>query len=253
MNIEHIDGGGFEQYVDNKAIEKIVWLSYDLKIGTVTIRGTKNEADVLKHYGNCTIHFYDKPPKELRDINMCTVYTRQYGTPVSEDGTKLFIGSWEKTINGSKEGLRAYDIETESLLWRLPEGKIRRIFVYPEYLIVERAYNSIIKIDIESGAVLGRIKNRCIEDVFDLGFPYVLVDTLSGNISVIDTERMLVAKHYGKRLGKIINPSACTSVAILNAALQDGKLSISGVEFHLGINFHHPDDCKEFNKPNFEF
>jgi hypothetical protein len=72
------------------------------------------EKIVCKDDGICTVYFYEKPPKEL-NVG-CSSYNRDYGIPVSEDGSKLFTGSWEKGLGGNKKGLCAYDIESGSLL-----------------------------------------------------------------------------------------------------------------------------------------
>ena len=206
MRIEYIDGG-FVEIIKNKIVEKVV----------------------CNYNGICTVYFNDKdkPPKEL-NVG-CSSYNRPYGIPISDDGSKLFIGSWERKLDGIEKGLQAYDVSSGSVLWRFPEGKIRSIFVYSKYLIVLKDGAGIFKLDIGDGAVLGQIKGTTIVHIFDLGFPYVYIDTnaMAGKQSILDVEKMLVIKKNNK---KMVNPSNSLSVVIQNVTLQGNILTISGVE-----------------------
>jgi hypothetical protein len=194
---------GFVEMIENGVVEKVV----------------------CRYDGVCTVHFYNRLPRDL-DVG-CSVYNRQYGIPVSEDGRRLFVGSWRMGLGGREKGLMAYDIDSGSLLWRFPEGRIRTILVHLGNLIVLRANASVVKLDIDNGTVLGQIRSTTIEHLFDLGSPYALVDTIAGKPSVVDTDRMLILKKYGP---KIVNPANCLLVTIRGADLQDEELTIFGVQ-----------------------
>ena len=198
MRREKIIGGIMDYYDDNDIVEKVAC--------TVD--------------GKSTVYYYNKLPTVL-NVG-CSSYNCQYGTPVSDDGCKLFVGQWEK-----RHGLKAYDIKSSSLLWRLPEGKIREIFVYPDYLIVNKTLAAILKLDISSGGILGEIRSGTVENIYNLGSPYVFVDTISGKCAVIDTENFQVVKKYSP---KITNPSECLSILIGQVELKDSQLVITGVE-----------------------
>jgi len=237
MRIEYIDGdtnGSFVQYFDNKVIEKIVWLGNYVKVGVSKFTnniGEIIETDIHKNFGTCTVYFHHKPPKELSNVPFDTVYNRQYGMPVSEDGSKLFVGHWQKVRGKVKNGLQAYDIESDSLLWWLNEGKIRQIFLYSNYLIALQVDGAIFKVDIDNGEMLGQIKSGTLEDMFELDKPYVLVNAIRGKLCVVDTETMTVVKTYGDPFrSPIINPSNYFSLMIWDAVLQDNVLTISGAE-----------------------
>jgi hypothetical protein len=195
MQIERVDGG-FWEIIQKRTINKLF----------------------CDYNGICTIYFYDKSPKEL-NVG-CSVYNRQYGLQISEDEHNLFVGSWEK-------GLRAYDIESGSLLWKSSDRKIRYIFVYTTYLIALKANGAVFKYDINNGTKIGEIKSGSIEDMYDLGFPYIYVDAVKGKQSIIDVEKMLVVKKYSE---KIVNPFNYLSVSIKDIVLRDNVLTISGTE-----------------------
>lgn len=175
--------------------------------------------------GTCTVYFYDKSPLEL-NVG-CSFYNSQYGIPVSNDGKKLFVGSWET-------GLCAYDILSGALLWRFKPGKIRNIFVYTDYLVVLSAYTSVVKIDIETGKMLAEVRSSTLERIFDIGAPYIFADRLSGKYGVIDVEKMTVVKKYAS---KTVNPSECLSLMIGEVVLQDNAITILGMEEYPQKNF----------------
>jgi len=202
MKIEHIDYGFIETF-ENDTVEKIV----------------------CRYNGTCTVYFYDKPPREL--TVECGYFNSQYGIPISKDGTKIFVGSWEN-------GLCAYDIISGKMLWRFKPGKIRNIFVYSKFLIISRAYTSVVKIDIDTGEMLASIRSGTIRNIFDLEDTYIFADTISGKHSIIDIEKMVVVKKYAP---KIINPLGCLSLIVTNVALQHDILTICGIEEYPQKNF----------------
>lgn len=213
MRLEPIDGG-FVEVIENGIVEKIFCM-YD---------------------GICTVYFYDKPPKKL-NVD-CSSYNKQYGIPVSKDGQKLFFSSWE-------EGLFAYDIFSGTILWKMKGTKITSIIVHDTYIITKKYCASIIKLDIDSGEVLAEIKSGTIERDFDLGGSYILVDSIKGKLSVIDTEKMLVVKKYNP---KIVNPSNSLSVSIHDATLQGNTLTISGAEEVQTSRTYNETNYKAFNR-----
>jgi len=244
MNIQRLKDG-FVQYFDNNVIEKIFFKEDLIKVGTRTItvnNGRTLEVDEQESTRECIVHFRNQSLKKLYNIKFSALSNSLHGVHVSEDGSKLFVDAWENGISGLKKGISAYDIASDSLIWRLAEGKIGRIFVYPGYLIASKVLANIFKVDINSGAMLSNIKSGTIESLYDLGFPFVLADTISGKLSVIDVEKMLVVKKYSKNL---INPSNYLSHVIRDATLRDNILSISGFE-------DNPDyTSSEFIEPNY--
>jgi len=223
MRIECVKGG-FIQYYENNIIEKITATGQTIQDGTRTVnfQGETFEVSNSKFIGTCTIHFHNKPPKEFDNIDFCTAYNSQYGIPVSEDGSKLFVGSWEW-----EKGLQAYDTEMGELLWRIRQGKSRNVFVYSDYIIVLKDLKYIYKVDIASGKILGEIKCYDGTELLDLGAPYIAINRPVGNLTIVDTNQMTVIKKYG---GKILNPSKHLSLYIDEVSIKDNKLIISGSE-----------------------
>jgi hypothetical protein len=94
-------------------------------------------------------------------------------------------------------------------------------------LIALKAYGAISKYDINDGSNIGEIKSGSVSSMYDLGFPYLYVNAIKGKQSIIDVEKMVVAKNYSE---KIFNPFNCLSVLIQDVALQNNVLTISGIE-----------------------
>ena len=195
MRIEAIDNG-FAEFMDHPCIEKVI----------------------CKYDSTCTVWFQNKSFKTLK-VN-CSVYNRQYGIPVSNDGTKLFVGDWER-------GLSAFDIQSGEQLWRFRPGGIRNVFVFPEYLVVARAYKEVVKIDIETGERCASIKSGTIDQIFSLSGPYVFADTISGHHCIIDAEKMVITEKISP---KSINPHACLSLMIQDVKSNDHSILVIGRE-----------------------
>lgn len=195
MRIEYIHGG-FIEYLDHEFVEKIC-CSYD---------------------DSCVVHYYDRPPQKL--LIECSSYNSQYGYPVSEDGRMLFVSSWEN-------GLTAYDIATNKILWRYKRSRITAVYVYETYVAAVRYGEAILKLDLHTGEVLEQMRSGTIECSWELQAPYILVETFRGKLSVIDTEKMSVAKAYKE---KVVNPNHCLSLILKYIQVENNTLTILGVE-----------------------
>ena len=230
MSIEIVDNG-FIQYYDNKIIEKIYWFGESVKIGTEKFLNFRNElidVEKFKFHGDCTVHYSNKQSKKLRNIDFCSVYNSQYGIPVSNNGKTLFVGSWDRTVDGVKKGLVAHDIESDSVLWRFHQGRIRQVFVYDNYIVALKAESAILKFNIDNGEILGQVKATTIEDILSTGTKYVITQKgmSTGQLNVIDTERMVIVKKYSSKTTDPYGYLAC----IDGALLQGNTLTISGWE-----------------------
>ena len=195
MKIELVTRG-FIEYLDNEFVEKIC-CSYD---------------------GPCIVHYYHKPPQAI--TIECEPYNSQFGYPVTNDGKILFVSSWEN-------GLTAYDIATNEVLWKLKGTRIKAVYVYATYVVAIKYCTAILKLDLHTGEVLEQMKSGTVECSWELQPPYILVDTFRGKLSIIDTEKMSVVKAYK---GKDINPNQCLSFVIQGFRTENNTLAILGVE-----------------------
>ena len=178
---------------------------------------------VVSYYDKtCVIHYTDGSQRtiELTGKDVVDVYNSQFGVPVSDDGSKLFLSSWEN-------GLAAFDTGTNAVLWRYKRSRITKVFIFPDYLVTKRRYESILKFDIDTGELLGMVKSGTLERMFHLVGQYVLVDSYRGKLSIIDTENMTVVKQFPQ---KLINPFECLSFVIREAEFKENKVIIRGFE-----------------------
>ena len=194
IRIERINHG-FWQYFDHPRVEKI-WCDW----------GT----------GNCCVHYHD------RSIELhigCEGYLFQFGTPVSNDGKLLFMGSWEK-------GLYCYVIETGELLWHMKSTRITKIVVYDTYLIAARYGYYLAKINIATGEIIAKINSKGVGNQFKLDHR-VCVDSLKGTLCVVNTVNMQIEKVIP---WKVINPYGYRNCFIISVKLADKKVLIYGHE-----------------------
>ena len=210
MRYEYLSDG-FIEYPENEFIEKIRFV-YDIY-------------DNNTHRGSCTVYYYHEPPRTI--FVECTIYNRLLGYPVSEDGKTLFVSSWEN-------GLIAYDIATNEVLWRLKSTRIKKVTAYSTYVAAVKYGEAILKLDLHTGEVLGQMKSGTIESSWELQAPYILVSNFRGKLSVVNTKEMSVAKAYKE---KTINPNSCCSLLIQEVKENDNALIISGLEEYPNWNF----------------
>ena len=191
--------GGFWQFWDHPVVSKI-WADYSAGITTV-------------YYTNGSI----------RSLHAkCTGYNSQYGTPVSDDGSKLFVGAWEKTL-----GLTCYSIEQDSVIWQMKRPKIRQIFCFDDYLVALEAQGALYKINIQDGKTVARIDNGALEDQFCLSEHTVFVNSIGKEACVINTQTMQNVKKYPR---SVLNPRGCISFTLNRVELSGGRLMIYGFE-----------------------
>ncbi len=78
------------------------------------------------------------------------VFNQQYGTPVSPDGERLYIGVWTR-------GLFCYSVSTGKVLWRIGPGRVRHILVHGDFVIFCSAGRGIYKVEGKTGTLVKRI------------------------------------------------------------------------------------------------
>lgn len=194
------------------------------------IRTSNGFTEILEHSvinyiefdfdGTCKVFYSDGTAKEV--TVRTDIYNTQYGIPVSEDGTILFVGNWD-------DGIWAIDINTNMLLWHIRQKKVRKIFAYNQYITALKQGSSIFKIDIETGKILEEIRSPTIENYFKIDNQRVLVDRIKGKLSVFNTQKMVVEKTFS---GEVVNPNNCLAQVIRKAFSVDGEIYISGFEYY---------------------
>lgn len=100
-------------------------------------------------------------------------YNAQYGTPITEDGQFVFIGTWER-------GLFCYSIKDQKLIWKQGPGRVRQIIVLDESLIIEMANRGIYKRDVRTGQLLEMLRMPSINQFKQLNKSELLAGPLRG-------------------------------------------------------------------------
>ncbi|RAJ89770.1 hypothetical protein LX87_05669 [Larkinella arboricola] len=114
----------------------------------------------------------DKKVAEFKTVSSIA-YNAQYGTPITEDGQFVFIGTWER-------GLFCYSIKDQQLVWKQGPGRVRQILLMDSCLIVEMAQRGIYKRDVKTGELLQVLKMPSIDRFSQLSESELLAGPLRG-------------------------------------------------------------------------
>lgn len=179
--------------------------------------------------GYCKI--YDKQEEVSPQFQTVAsvVFNQQYGIPLSLDGTKMYVGNWEK-------GLFCYETSGGKLLWKKGPGRVRTILIKDSYLIVEMGGRGIYKRDSNTGELLSEYKISFCDEMLYLGNDSILVDPRKGYYRVLKIPELELIHQIHWSL---LNPNECLSFSILDAWFIDCYLVIEGWERHKNRN---PDD-----------
>lgn len=191
--------GGFWQLLDHPKITKM-WAEYSSGAITLYYRDGRNQTLLTK----------------------CTGYNSQYGTPVSNDGSKLFVGAWEKN-----PGLRCYSTEQCDTIWKINYGRIRQVFCFDDYLAVLKAQDALLKIEINSGKIIAQINSSSIENQYLLSKHLVFVESINNEFCVVNTQAMKITKEYPQ---SVLNPNKCKSFIVNHVELVGRQIIVSGFE-----------------------
>ena len=175
-NTRHIENGitialaegGFWQYLANPVVEKI-WCDFGAETQTVFFRDGRT---VTVKTG-------------------CTVFNDQMGTPVSSDGTKMFVNVWEK-------GIFCYDLETMAVVWKLRKLHTMNIILFEDYITVDKEGYAVIKIDIETGKIMDEFNCRTLTHHTRVSENEVLAYYIKKTAGIIDTRDMRIVKLFEK-------------------------------------------------------
>ncbi len=152
---------------------------------------------------------------------ICTIgYNQQYGTPISNDEKLLFIGSWER-------GIFCYEILTGKLSWKKGPGKVRRIIVSEDKLIIEMCDRGIYQRDAKSGELLKEFKIPYCDNMYVLSDKEILVGPKRNQYIILSTTDLSIIKQFH---WSMLNVNESLLFSINTAKIENDYLLINGVE-----------------------
>lgn len=170
--------------------------------------------------GSCLIHYHSGDRKYLQ-VGCDVGYNQQFNTPISDDGTLLFLSSWEK-------GLTAYDIENDCVRWQYKKSRIKNLFVFGNTVSAIRFGCGLLRFNIHTGELLDEIKSPSVEKTFQLSDRLILIDRIRGKLCLADVAEFTVIRQYSP---KAFNPNAYLCSCITDAYLDGADLYIHGFEY----------------------
>lgn len=194
-----------------------------------------------KHPGNdkngdyCEVIFNDGG-SAIYKLNNSAAFTKQYGVPLSADGSIMFVCDWNK-------GLTAYDTRSGNELWQMKKPHIRMTLIFQNFGVTVQCNKGLIQFDLQTGDVLKTIGGGEIEQLFSLKDELALVYRYKGSACIIDCRSMTVVQTIPY---SVLDPYECQSFVLLDAYVKANKVIIAG--FESGARF----DAKYKPQHNFE-
>ena len=172
---------------------------------------------------------YGRHDKLISTFKTCATvaFNGQYGTPISEDGRFIFIGNWDR-------GLFCYSTDSGETVWQQGPGKVRRILVIDNELIVEMADRGIYKRKTADGSLSFQLKMGSIST-----FTRINKDTLftGPKRNVYFTYNIPSMEPNGEVHEREINVNDCLSFVIQDVFYRNTKLMAQGFENYEKRNY----------------
>ena len=116
------------------------------------------------------ITFYGSNDKIISQIEVkVEVYNSQFPIPISYDGAKVFVQSWEKP------GLRCYSVAKGSLIWTNRQlNKVNDVLVLNNLLLCFIQETGVVLVDADTGEII-----KWILRGYDIDFLYRITDEIA--------------------------------------------------------------------------
>lgn len=171
---------------------------------------------VCWYNGTCEV-VYEKAANKILNIPV-SFFNSQYGVPISGDGKIVYVTSWE-------DGVFAYSVDTNELLWRYKSTRIQDIVYRDDYIVVKKYGESIIKLNAKTGELITLLKSTTISSMYYLRDNYIFIEYYRGKLAVVDIDAMEVVKDYPAGAARIVGYA---HHCIQEAYLKKNKLIVEG-------------------------
>ena len=183
------------EYTHNPYINRAVEVVEDVTIHKERVNGFERTKSIEE---NSTITFEMKDGSTVRhDVpkEFSSVYMRQYGIDVSEDGKYYFLHDWY-----ARGGLSCYEVDTGKLHWRVKIKHTREAFVCREYILCFFENSGILKIKIESGEIIERYAFRNNGDFCRISKDCFIIGQKRNHYIIINAEGVGDSANMAKRI-----------------------------------------------------
>lgn len=165
---------GFKTYYSCSKIKNTIYYKEVNEPGSdASIKGR-----LIVDFGNDSNVVYD-------NMNIDALYCSQYGLSVTEDGSKIFVQSWERD-------LRCYCAQSGKCLWKAPFRKVRTIIANHESICFFSKGKGVIVLSSD-GEFLHQLSTTATD----------IIDTGQGYLFLINREALPYNIHRSTDLKKI--------------------------------------------------
>lgn len=215
------------EYTHNPYINRAVEVVEDVTIHKERVNGFERTKSIEE---SSTITFEMKDGSTVRhDVpkEFSSVYMRQYGIDVSEDGKYYFLHDWY-----ARGGLSCYEVDTGKLHWRVKIKHTREAFVCREYILCFFENSGILKIKIESGEIIERYAFRNNGDFCRISKDCFIIGQKRNHYIIINAELRELYRIPLKAMGEGI-----IQLYLRSGDLDGNFLTIYGKESVPRVNF----------------
>ena len=185
---------------------------------TTTYDHTCIERTVAEYDKSVRVYYTDGSEKEVHVV--VDSFHAQYGLSVSEDGQYLLVPDWDKGR------LFCYNIDKDTLAWKLPVKKICGMVVYEDNVVCLSSGKCLTVVSIEHGKAIKEEKLSA-ESLFALNTELFMVGPVRNNWQIRKMENLDIVQTISE---KEVNPNDCFSFLLNSAALDGQELVIEGFE-----------------------
>lgn len=223
-------GGFICEYAHNPYISRAIDVVEEDTVHTEMINGFEQIKSIEE---KISITFELKNGKTVRhDVpkGFSSVYMRQYGIDVSEDGKYYFLHDWY-----ARGGLSCFEVDTGKLHWSVKIKHTREAFVCGAYILCFFENNGIMKIRIDSGEIVGRYTFGNGDKFCRISKECFIIGQKKGYYIIINAELQELYRIPFKAMGEGVR-----TIYVLQGDLDGNLLTIYGSEETKDYHFAHP-------------
>lgn len=205
----------------------------DKEFNNHTIKKLKYEND-----GNLSVISHDdKVVSSFKTVAQIG-YSGQFGTPISEDGKYVFIGTWER-------GLFCYSLSDGELKWKQGPGKVRLVIPYKNLLVIEMANRGVYVRNADTGELVKVIKMSGIEVFSQISDKEVFVGPKFNKYYIYSLDTL---EPLHEIPATDLNINRCLSFVIREVFYKNDELYIEGFEQYKNMTYDQSEESSTFER-----
>ena len=140
--------------------------------------------------GRLRMVYKDGGERQISNVITSPGYGFPYGVPISDDGNVYYVPGWQN-------GLRAYRVDGNLLLWKSKIKHCRDILVYQDTLLTISGDNTLVKLSSKTGCVFDTMQTSPNKDrLYDCSPDYCLVFLPDHNWGIVNKNTFQIVQRW---------------------------------------------------------